>query len=278
MLHVCETCPGFDGIRNFITNCFNENNIDTDKEITYMQWISTDRTTMNELTSSVDEYITLLANKVFALCEHHFIAKTRSDYLRTRKENLQHNEAIIILDFAENCSFVIQDAVQGFNWEISQSTLHPLVVYHASPNNILEFLSICVVSDHQSHDQSAVHASLACALSFVKTKLPFIKKVLYFSDGAASQYKTYKAFFNLCLHEQDHNLKAEWHLFARSHRKSPCDGVGGTVKQLVANASLKANHDMCILRLKQLYQWGTKNITGIFFFFMFHQKQYVEIH
>ena len=144
-----------------------------------MQWISTDRTIMNKLTS-VDKYITLLANKVFALCEHHFIAKAQSDYLKTQKENLQHNEAIIVLDFAENCSFVIQDAVQGFNWENSQSTLHPLVVYYASPNNILEFLSICVVSDHQSHNQSAVHASLACALSFVKTKLPFIKKSTLF--------------------------------------------------------------------------------------------------
>ena len=69
-----------------------------------------------------------------------------------------------------------------------------------------------------------------------------LKKVLYFSDGAASQYKNYKAFINLCFHEQDHNLKAEWHLFARSHGKNPCDGVGGTVKRLVANASLKANH------------------------------------
>ena len=105
-----------------------------------------------------------------------------------------------------------------------------------------------------------------------------LKKVLYFSDGAASQYKNYKAFINLCFHEQDHNLKAEWHLFARSHRKNPCDAAGGTVKWLVANASLKANHYMCILTPKQLYQWGTKNTKGIFFFFMFCQKQYVEIH
>ena len=146
--------------------------------------------------------------------------------------------------------------------------MHPLAVYHASPNNILEFLSICVVSDHRSHNQSAVHASLACALPLSKQSRLLLKKVLYFSDGAASQYKNYKAFINLCFHEQDHNLKAEWHLFARSHGKSPCDGVGGTVKQLVANASLEANHDMWILRPKQLYQWGTKNITGIFFFYV----------
>ena len=111
MLHVSQNCPGLDGVRNFITNYFNENNIDTDKEIIYMQCISTDRTTMNKLTSSVDEYITLIANEVFVLCEHHFIAKAQLDYLRTRKENLQQDEAIILLDFAENYLFVIQDVV-----------------------------------------------------------------------------------------------------------------------------------------------------------------------
>ena len=53
MLHVCENSPGLDGLRYFITNCFKENNIDTDEETTYMQWISTDRTNMNKLTLSV---------------------------------------------------------------------------------------------------------------------------------------------------------------------------------------------------------------------------------
>ena len=99
MLHICENC--LDGVRNFINNCFIENNNDTGKEIiTYMHWVSTDRTTMCKLTSSVDEYITLLHNEAFALCEHHFIRKAQSDYLRTRKENLQQDEALV--DFAEN--------------------------------------------------------------------------------------------------------------------------------------------------------------------------------
>ena len=75
---------------------------------------------------------------------------------------------IILLDFVENYLLVIQDAVQSFHWENSQAMLHPPVVYHASPNSIIEYLSVCVVSDHQSHNQSAVHAFLAIALSFLK--------------------------------------------------------------------------------------------------------------
>ena len=178
-------------------------------------------TTMNKLTSSVDEYITLLANKVFALCEHHFIAKAQSEYLRTRKKNLQQDEPIILLDFADNYLFVIEGVVQGFHWENSHAMLHPLVVYYASPNNIIESLSICVVSDHQLHNQSAVHAFLASDLSFVKIKMPFVTKVIYFSDGVASQYKNYKAFINLCFHQQDHNLKAELHIFCNKPWEEP---------------------------------------------------------
>ena len=95
-----------------------------------------------------------------------------------------------------------------------------------------------------------------------------MQKVIYFSDGAASQYKNYKAFINLCFHEQDHSLKAEWHFFATSHGKSPCDRVGGTVKPLVAYASLKAWHGECILTPMHLYEWATKNIKGIYFFYI----------
>ena len=108
--------------------------------------------------------------------------------------------------------------------------------------------------------QSPVHNFLVVALSFVKSQLPFVQKVIYLSDGAASQYKNYKAFINLCFHEQDHSLKAEWHFFATSHGKSPCDRVGGTVKPLVAYASLKARHGECILTPMHLYEWTTKNI------------------
>ena len=39
------------------------------------------------------------------------------------------------------------------------------------------------------------------------------------------------------------------------------------MKELVANASLKASYK-CILTPKQLYEWGTKNINGIFLFYV----------
>ena len=66
-----------------------------------------------------------------------------------------------------------------------------------------------------------------------------LKKTIYFSDGAASQYKSRKNFINLCLHKDDFGISAEWNFYATSHGKGACEGVGGSVKRLAARASLQ---------------------------------------
>ena len=48
-----------------------------------------------------------------------------------------------------------------------------------------------------------------------------------------------KNFLNLCHHEIDFSLTAEWNFFATSHGKGPCDGLGGTLKRLATKASLQ---------------------------------------
>ena len=124
---------------------------------------------------------------------------------------------------------------------------------------------MCIVSDCLKHDTVTVHAFIATMLSHLKTVKPSIKKVVYFSDGAASQYKNYKNFTNLQHHKQDFGLNAEWHFFATSHGKSPCDGIGGTVKRLVARASLQATLDNHILTATDLYKWASAHIAGVKF-------------
>ena len=80
------------------------------------------------------------------------------------------------------------------------------------------------------HDTKTVQSFNCKVISYIKENLHAITKVLYFSDGAASQYKNFKNFVNLCYHEIDHDIQAQWHFFATSHGKSPCDGIGGTIK------------------------------------------------
>jgi len=100
-------------------------------------------------------------------------------------------------------------------------------------------------------------------LSYLKEALPCTpKKIIYFSDGVASQYKNRKNFLNLCYHEKDFGIRAEWHFSATSHGKGACDGVGGTVKRLATKASLQKPFDEQIMTPLQLFEWASANITG----------------
>ena len=122
------------------------------------------------------------------------------------------------------------------------------------------------------HDTKTVHALTCKVISYIKENLHAITKVLYFSDGAASQYKNFKNFVNLCYHEIDHGIQAQWHFFATTHGKSSCDGIGGTTKQFIARETLQATENYQILSSYQMFQWAKQNIVGIIFFMWLIKK------
>ena len=77
------------------------------------------------------------------------------------------------------------------------------------------------------------------SINFIKQKVnPEIEKVHYFSD-VLDRTKTNNIFLTYaCLHKMDFDVDCVWNFFATSHRKSPCDGIGGTIKRLATKASL----------------------------------------
>ena len=88
---------------------------------------------------------------------------------------------------------------------------------------------------------------------------------MYFSDGAGSQYKNRKNFINLCHHEEDFGILAEWHFSATAHGKGACDGIGGTVKRLAARASLQKPTNDQIMTPHQLFDWASCSIPAVHF-------------
>ena len=53
------------------------------------------------------------------------------------------------------------------------------------------------------------------------------------------------------------------YFFATSHGKQPCDRIGGMVKQLVSNASLKGDLKDQILSPSDTFQFCEENIQNI---------------
>ena len=68
------------------------------------------------------------------------------------------------------------------------------------------------------------------------------------------------------MHKKDVKVSAKWNFLATSHGKQPCDGIGGTVKRLVAKASLQRNISNQILNAHSMFEFCWGNIQHLFFF------------
>ena len=105
---------------------------------------------------------------------------------------------------------------------------------------------------------------------YLKVELPHIQKLVYFSDGCAGQYKNEYNLYNLCQHQKEFGLQAEWNFFATSLGKSPCDGLGGTIKRITARTSLQRPKEHHILTPSYMFKFcnTTPNLSSIKFFYI----------
>jgi hypothetical protein len=73
-------------------------------------------------------------------------------------------------------------------------------------------------------------------------------------------YKIRYNLHNMCHHNEDHGLDAQWHFFATSHGKGACDGIGGTVKRLITKSSLQGT---TITNAYEMFIHAKATIPGI---------------
>ena len=166
---------------------------------------------------------------------------------------------------AENFSFLVLDEIQGYHWIKSQCSIHSVVVYFLS-NGVLTESSLCILSEDLDHDVGFVYKVLNETMNYIKKDLnPSVKTIHYFSDGCAVQYKNCKHFINLCHHANDFSVDCVWNVFATSHGKSTCDGIGCTVKRLTAGTSLQCPVSSQILSAKWMFEFCQDSIHGIKF-------------
>lgn len=194
------------------------------------------------------------AKKFEILLPHSYISKMQGNFMKSIKESLTQGEFLVILDFAENYAFVIQDAAPRFHWNNSQATVYPVVIYFNGGHQ-----SLVIISDNTTHDSIAVYLYTQIVVNYIKSTHTTVKKVYYFSDGAPQQFKNFKNIVNLCKHKEDFGVDAEWHYFATAHGKGPCDGVGGTLKREAARTSLQRPSDRQITTARELFEWASQS-------------------
>lgn len=189
MLDNCQFCPG----KEFLLQLLMDETDDLPDVVTFMQWVSTDRAELITRVMPIDDFFEDLVEKLLALKKHHFISKAQSKYLKELKENLSKDVCITLCDFAESFKFVLQDEIQSFHWSNPQATLHPYVFYYRKDDEDKIYCkSLCVISDNLEHNTATVHTFQKYFVEEVKKVAPEVKKIIYFSDGASSQYKNKK--------------------------------------------------------------------------------------
>lgn len=252
-LRNCDNCPSLESLESSLLKQFEENNIEC---ITFEQWITTDRCDIETLVKPVDDFIPFFTSKLNSLIPHDFVKTEQSSFLNKTKTDLKDGEFLVICDFSENYSFVLQDEVQSHHWNVQQATIHPFVIYFNEGMETKHF-SFVVISEDLRHDSVAVNLFISKMILFLRTqKSKNISKIFFMSDGAASQYKNRKKNSSLCKFKTNYGIDVEWHFFATSHGKGPCDAIGGTIKRMATRASLAKEREHPIKNARELFDWA----------------------
>ena len=122
----CDKCPSKENLKEYL---YDSLDFDSDSEIIFQQWVGADRTTFLSDSASIHELIDMVVNSIDKLTSHTYIAKAQSNYLKSRKENIDENSIIFWATSQKNSTFVVQDQIQGYHWYKEQATLHPVLMY-----------------------------------------------------------------------------------------------------------------------------------------------------
>jgi hypothetical protein len=185
---------------------------------------------------TIRECINILKDSLQSYSQHIFNARWSVSQFRKVIENIPDDTMVWIEDFAQNYATWYQDEAQGAHWHHNLVTIHPIVTYRKCDRTLCrekecgesvreEYVA---VSNDLVHDFAAVAAFEAAMEENMENRGIFSGKerLIIFSDGASSQYKSKKPFFSL----SQRKSKSTRCFFGSGHGKSICDVISGVVK------------------------------------------------
>ena len=185
----CDACPGIVKFKEELITLLDDNDID---QIIYKQWVSTDRSTLETCCASAEEFVDTFCEKLELLRSHSFIASEQASFYAMCKSNLQPAEIWPLQTFLKITHLFFKMLPRAFTGIIPRQLSTPLLPTILIQESYVRHLSYVIISDCLHHDTVAVYLFQKCFIAFLKSHLPerlHPKKIIYFSDGAASQYK-----------------------------------------------------------------------------------------
>ncbi|KAL5491417.1 hypothetical protein EMCRGX_G016700 [Ephydatia muelleri] len=104
---ICEECRGTQPLKVELEAIMEENGVKS--VLQYSQWVNTDHTNLETHVVPVVDFLDLFMEYLLKLRLHDFIARQQAKFISEKKETLGSGEFLVVADFSENYSFVIQD-------------------------------------------------------------------------------------------------------------------------------------------------------------------------
>lgn len=152
MMNKCNKCPSNTGVLETFENLIEEHDM-KERNIKYKNWIETGTAAaLESFEVDSNRFKNVLCKEICELTFHHYVAENQKQYLNYCKNNLAHDTCIILMDFSENYSFIIQQSVQAFYYNNSSATVHPFCLYFKSEENgEIQNVNFCIFSDTKDH-------------------------------------------------------------------------------------------------------------------------------
>lgn len=210
-----------------IETLLNDEVVDFDSILTWKQWNEIEGfPKVVEVDGSLLDAINEIKSQLAYIKIHCFVKNAQSKYFEEKKENLEENECVLQVDFAENYEALYQDEISSAHWNHLQATVFTSYTWLKGAKR-----PMAIISDELSHDKTAVWVFMKAILTKLKNEFPQLEKVFVFSDGCAAQFKNRYTLQNLCFMNKDFRFTGEWNFFATSHGKGAVDSIGGTIKR-----------------------------------------------
>ena len=162
--------------------------------------------------------------------KHTYIKRMQSRAFISERESLKDNDSTVVIqvDFAENYTTQIQNAIQSSYWVSKQFTLFTVCAWEKNGCH-----SIVIASEYLSQNKYAVLVLMSMLVDHLKHIREFNRYVVFWG-GAPTQFKQKFTMCGMTLLQQS----LSWNSFATSHGKGAVDGIGGRIKHDVYNTTL----------------------------------------
>ena len=179
----CLNCPtGLPALRD---------EVDLASDIQWSYWGKSkdgdSKLAQQEVTTTVDELLTELEKDLQPFKLHLFAAHWQQRQFAKFAEQVTKESSMLVMDFSENFSCIMQRKPQSYHWVNKQITLFPVVCYYMCPQHddvVRE--AVIIISDDKCHDAHSVHHYIKQVNKHLcEERRLQMKHQIQFSDGCA---------------------------------------------------------------------------------------------